>query len=276
MSASRTSWLCLFVLLCGFGSVSELPAQDFRVYTSVSSLANPAAPRVISRSLTLFHAGIVYDHMEECGELLIFEPVHDRFTLVREHTAATVSFDELNRLLSMATREASRYVAELAAQDEVDAQLACRQLQFQLRPRFERQLSGTSDRLTLHSDILTYDVRVARTGAPQRVEQYLAYADWAARLNAVLHSKAMFPNPRLALNEELRKEQLLPISVTLRSQHVNNPNLRADHEFRWQLQPIDKDLIHQWEQLRRSGKMQWVSFHEYQQRLLTTTVKAVR
>ena len=33
-------------------------------------------------ALTLFHAGRVYDYMEELGEVVILEPVHNRFTVL--------------------------------------------------------------------------------------------------------------------------------------------------------------------------------------------------
>ena len=258
------------VLLCSTQLLRGAAAQDFRVYTSVTDIGSDGSGRrVVARSLTLFHAGRAYDHMDEIGELVIFEPIHERFILIRDYTATIVTYEELRQLLDVATRAADRYVAELATRTDADSRRACAQLQFQLRPQFDVSYDAATRQLTLTGTEQRYLVR-GDTGNPTVVAQYLEYADWAARLNTVLHSRASFPAPREGLNRALRDQNLLPTSVLLQGKTATELNLRANHEFRWQLQPIDKDLIHQWERLRESPQMRWVSFREYQQRLLAT------
>jgi hypothetical protein len=251
------------------GTASGVLAQDFRVYTSVADLnSQGTAPRVVARSLTLFHAGKVYDHMEEVGELVIFEPGEDQFVIIRGNVAAKAPFESLRQMLEVASTEAERHAAELQQRSEPEARRLGAQLRFQLSPDFQEQFDPATNRLTLSGTEFSYEVRTAPVDAPRMVERYLEYADWTARLNTVLHPQAMYPQPRIALNQSLRAQQTLPTQVRLQSRDPQQVNLRADHEFRWELQAIDKDLIHQWERLRQSPDMQWVSFREYQQRLI--------
>jgi hypothetical protein len=263
--------LPLVWLICSTQLARTTRAQDFRVYTAVTEISPDATVRrVVARSLTLFHSGRVYDHMEQLGELVVFEPIHERFTLIRDHTAATVTFEELRQYLDVATRSAEACAAELrASRDPASARLGLH-LQFQLQPEFEVQFDPATRRLRLRGSELLYEVRTDTAANSVVLAQYLAYADWAARLNSVLHSQGVFPAPREVLNRTLRERELLPVSVTLQTRPPAGPTLRADHEFRWQLQPIDKDQIHQWERLRQSDRLQWVTFREYQQRLLAS------
>lgn len=255
---------CLLAAWCGG---SHAPAQEFRVYTSVHA-GEAAARRVVARSLTLFHAGRVYDHMEDVGELVIFEPLQQRFILIRDSLATELSLDELQKMLSAATASAEEYAAELAASREPQARLAHEQLVFQLRPRFETHFDANAARLTLTGSQLRYVVKTSPAAPADVLEAYLRYADWTARLNTVLHSQGTFPGPREVLNRTLAEKQLLPVSVTLQGRTPRELQLVAEHEFRWQLQTIDRDLIHQWERLRESDRLAWVSFREYHQKLL--------
>ncbi|MEZ6068244.1 MAG: hypothetical protein R3B90_21595 [Planctomycetaceae bacterium] len=248
---------------------SLVPAEDLRVYTAVNDLSDPAGTRrVVARSLTLFHGGRVYDYMEAFGELVIFEPLNDRFVLIRGEAACIVSFDELKRLLHVADTEAQKYVARLPANSARALRLRD-QLAFQLKPAFQRTVSSDGTRLALSGTEFSYDVRGTQQVSPEVLGQYLDYTDWAARLNTVLHDQAMFPAPRESLNKSLREANLLPTAVTLTGRDANGMRMRADHEYRWELQTLDRDMIHQWEQLRESDELQWVTFREYQQRLLT-------
>lgn len=266
----------LLLLLCG-RAPSPLAAQEFRVYTAVHSVGpDPAVRRVVARSLTLFHSGRVYDHMDEVGELVIFEPVQNRFVLVRDSLATEVSLDELRNMLEVAAAAAQTYAAELAAQPDADAQAAQRQIAFQLAPRFETRFDAATQRLTLAGPELTYHVAGSPNPPPDVLPAYLRYADWAARLNTVLHSQATFPGPRESLNRALSEHGLLPVTVTLQTGGANELQLTAQHEFRWQLQAVDRDLIHQWERLRESDRLTWVSFREYQQKLLAQTERSSR
>jgi hypothetical protein len=253
-------------------AINTAQAQEFRVYTSVTEFGpDNAARRVVARSLTLFHAGKVYDHMEEVGELVIFEPVDDRFLLIRDRLGTEVSLDELRKMLAAATTAAEQYAVELQQRSDPETLKARAQLSFQLRPQFIVQADPAARRLDLQGTEFSYSVRGGKFAASELLAAYVQYADWTARLNTVLHSQGTFPGPRESLNRALVEHQILPVSVSLQARDPHDLHLQADHEFRWQLQPIDRELIHQWEQLRQSDELRWVSFREYQHKLLAAT-----
>ncbi|REJ90077.1 MAG: hypothetical protein DWQ34_11665 [Planctomycetota bacterium] len=251
-------------------------ADDVTVYTTVTRVGKDAADSpVVGRSLTLFHAGKVYDWMEDFDEVVIFEPIHDRFVIMNGDTyiAARVEFSELHQFLNVARHEAEKYLQELSVSDDRADRRRAAALEFQLQPKFEERYEPTLNRLQLAGDTLSYNVETARIEDAQVIRQYLVYADWACRLNYVLHPHSMYPASRVALNASLMEKGLLPTSVELRTQiDEEEVVLRASHKFQWELQPSDKTHINFWERLLDSDKIEWVSFHEYQQQLFSESV----
>ncbi len=202
--------------------------------------------------------------------------MQNRFILVRDSLATEVSLDELRKMLDVATSAAHRYAVDLGNRNDSESLAAHNQLMFQLQPRFETRLDASRKRLVLAGSELNYHVETSDAAPPDVLAAYLRYADWTARLNTVLHSRGTFPGPREALNRELGEHGLLPVTVTLQARDPSHLHLEAQHEFRWKLQPIDRDLIHQWERLRESDRLSWVSFREYQQKLLAASKRASR
>jgi hypothetical protein len=245
-------------------------AQDMRVYTTVTDASHGnGQSRVISHSLTLFHAGKVYDYMEEVGEVVIYEPIHHRFVILGKDYAATeVPFSELNHYLEIAETESRRYLDQLSANNAGESGRSAELIRFQLDPQFEEELDPARNRLDLKGGCLDYSVTTAKIEQEQFVRQYLDYADWAARLNFVLHPNAAFPEARLTLNRSLREKQLLPTQVELTLQLADPVRLRADHSFRWEFQSVDRRHISHWEKMLRSNDVRWMSFQEYQQQLV--------
>lgn len=262
---------CGAASVCLWLSIACARAQDMTVYTTVSRLNNGAPAVTVGRSLTLFHAGKVYDFMEDAGELVVLEQQAGRFTILNgNYTATRVEFEELHQFLQVADSETTTYIAELALQSDTSARQARAWLQFQLQPQFENE-SGAGRLIRLSSPLMKYDVETSAAPDPGRIQQYLAYADWAARLNFVLHPGSTFPAPRLALNEALRGRGVLPVSVTLTNRSSMPVTLRAEHKYHWELQQAEKAHIHKWERLLESKDLRWVGFHEYQQKLLAQT-----
>lgn len=243
-------------------------AQDMTVYTTVSRMENDVPVETVGRSLTLFHAGKVYDFMEDAGELVVLEQQSGRFTILNgNYTATRVEFEELNQFLKVADAETSSYITELAQQADASARQARSWLQFQLQPQFQDE-SGADHLVRLSSPSMKYEVETSAAPDPVSIPQYLTYADWAARLNFVLHPGSTFPAPRLALNEALRRRGVLPVTVTLTNKSAMPVTLRAVHKYQWELQQAEKSHIHKWERLLASKDLRWVGFHEYQQKLL--------
>lgn len=245
-------------------------AQDMSVYTTVSPVADgEVKPQVLARSLTLFHAGKVYDYMEDLGEVVIFEPVNNRFVIFNGNYVATrVDHSELQQFLKVAQFESENYLQELTISNDGASRSVATLLEFQLQPKFDEQYDPTLNRLSLAAGPMRYDVQTARIEQGALIEQYLSYADWAARLNFVLHPQSAFPAPRLALNASLRDKGLLPVTVRLETHGAARSALRADHKFQWELQSSDKFHINKWERLLESDQVRWVSFRDYQQQLL--------
>lgn len=265
---SVRSWLAWWIVVAA--GIGPAAGQDMSVYTTVSRVGKSSAkPEVIGRSLTLFHAGKVYDYMEDVGEVVILEPINNRFVILgSNYLASRVDQAELQQFLKVARREAEAYLHELQTGNDRRGQRVAVLLEFQLGPKFQEEYEPTLQRLKLAAAPMTYEVKTARIDSPQLTEQYLTYADWAARLNSVLHPQAMYPDPRLMLNASLRGKGLLPTAVDLRTRADGEAHLKAEHKFGWELQASDKAHINKWERLLESDRVRWVSFHEYQKQLL--------
>lgn len=257
-------------------------AQDFRIYTRVfddspATLAQQkndpqAGPKVIARSLSLFHAGKIYDYMDSVQELVVFEPGHERFTVIHgtRLKATTVEFAQLRQFLRVAETEADKYLEELKQTQSPTSKTEASALAFQLDPNFEQSFDRSKKLLQLSSPQFNYKVRCETPKIPEVVETYLQYADWTSRLNYVLHPKTLLPGPRLAVNKALKKHQQIPTRVEL-TMNVNGTEtkLRAEHSIRWELDATDRGRIHEWEQLLTSPRVTYVSIHDYQRAFLT-------
>jgi hypothetical protein len=253
-------------VLLATAHLTDAAAQDMRVYTTVRAAGdNRQNSPILAESLTLYHAGKMYDYMENVGEVVIFEPEQHRFTLLSaDYLGATVTFAEVQQFLNAARGEAENYLNTPATDALTRRRIAG--LRFQLSPRFKEDLR--SDRLKLVGDCVTYDVKTEAPpeGAPWKA--YLDYADWAARLNYLMHPQSLLPEPRLELNERLREHKRLPVQVVLTAHLETDLQLRAEHRYGWALQPIDRQFIDQWERKRESTSIRWVSLHEYHKELL--------
>lgn len=267
--ASRSPRLIwLIAVMPVIAAVRPSAAEDMSVYTTVFRVEDET-PTVVARSLTLFHAGKVYDYMEEIGEVVILEPIHNRFVIMNSnYLAARVEFSELMQYLQVGQHEAELYLQELATSEDRESRRAAAALEFQLSPEFDESYEPTLQRLSLTSPTMRYEVRTARVEGAHRVQQYLTYADWTQRLNYVLHPHTSLPAPRLALNESLREKGLIPTRVDLVTQLDGNLHLRAEHRFSWELLSEDKAHINKWERLLESDQIRWVTFAEYQDRVI--------
>jgi hypothetical protein len=184
-------------------------AQDFRIDTEVfigpldKKDLKPAA-----ETLTIFTNGMVYDFLlAEPREITLFDPVRGRFTLL----------DESRQLkASLSTQEVLDYVLSL---ESYATQSKDQLFAFAAHPQFDGQSEELEQngqmlvQLTLAGKPLSY---VALGQQPQREEaarHYRQFADWFARLNAARPGN-LPPGARLALNQALADQGLLPLEVT--------------------------------------------------------------
>ena len=252
-------------------------AQDFSVYTKVFDLDAKEVNVPIVRSQTVSHAGKIYDAIPAAGEVTILEPAHRRIWIVNpgKGCIASVDFDELRHLLRTAEERLAQRLPELERQPDA-SRVVTDSLRFQLRPYFEAEFDPGKHRLRLLSKHLSYDVEGQTSDRPEALEAYLTYADWACRLNYVLHPQPLFPTVRLELNEQLRRQKLMPTRVTLRAKLDRPVNLRAEHQLAWTLDNRDRQSISKWETLLRDPKLQKVSLSEYQRIALGQQVVKAR
>ena len=265
----------LLVLLAVLATLTlrTATAQEFRVFTVVHDLGaadEGERPPVVARAATLFHAGKVYDYVDAADEVTVFEPTLRRFRILSPSRGivATVQFDEINQLLKIARESTEKHTATLPAADPEAAKTAAL-LRFQLAPRFEESFDAETGALTLDGGPLSYAVRTADPGRPGIAAAYLDYADWACRLNYLLHPGPVLPEPRLALNGVLRTKDRIPTNVTLRADAPLAPHLKADHSISLELNARDRSMIHQWESQLKAEATREVTFRDYQRTVLT-------
>lgn len=269
------SWLRALLAMLGLAVLAQLAvAQDMRVYTTVSAVeTDPARTTVVSHSLTLFHAGKVYDYMEDVGEVVVLESTRNRFIILGANYSATeVPFTEVHQFLTAAQAKSEEYLADIREGGDAEQIQRSRATAFQLNPALKSTFDADRESLLLSGELLSYKVLTATPTSPEFLTQYLDYADWAARLNYVLHPRSAYPTARVQLNAELRQQLRLPVTVELSAKLDQPVRLKARHDYR-PLQSIDRQLINKWEQQLESPETRWITFHEYQHKLLTAHTK---
>ena len=263
-------YLALLVLVLGFNSCELLLAQEMRVRTTISRIDTGGQSKPFAYSLTLFHAGKVYDYMEDVGEVVVYEPMNDRFVFLDgNYRVAELTITELNQFLKSSEAESQKYLADLKQDGSDDAKKQAAALAFQLHPRFDERFDSKEQRMRMNSDQVNYVVKTGSSPNPEHAAKYLAYADWFSRLNHILHPEALLPEPRLAVNAALRNRKRIPLSVERKMQAEGGDHLLAEHQFSWELQAMDKRHITLWESRMASKEAVKVSFRDYQRKLLT-------
>ncbi len=251
-------------------------AQEMRIYTTVRNLsalsANEPAEKapVISRSLTLFHAGKVYDYVDAAKEVTVFEPSHHRFSLLNERrrTVTEVTQDEVRQYLTLVEQEGWKRLDAGSEQAGMSQVRALSWLKFQLKPEFDVSFEAAKSKLTMLEPNCRYEAEGQAPPSRNVVETYLRFADATAELNSVLHPQAPLPKPRLRLNEELRQRGLLPMVVDLQVNQDRPLHLRAEHQWTWKFLSTDRQLISGWEAQLNDATQRRIAFRQYQQESL--------
>lgn len=271
----RLSGLGLLFVGCCL-SAAQSAAQEFRIYTTVSDVpeGDKAKPRVLCKSMTLFHAGKVYDWLETKEETVIHEPAQGRFLVLnRRHNLATeITHDEIRHYLGLAKNQAQELITEWQ-RDGSSRRADIETLEFQLLPEFQVRADGPAKKLTLHSPRIRYAAAYADGPSPEIVQAYLKAADWTAQLNSVLDPHALLPEPRLRLNDELRERGVLPVEVELTISGDRPVHLKATHQWTWKLQPNDRRSINAWETQMRQADFKLIPFHQFQLQVLTAEAR---
>src|SRR5690606_29229840 len=110
------------LLLAPMALTGSAAAQDFKVGTRVWQ--RDAANRrwmEVGQSVTLFHAGKVYDYMQQIGEVIVHEPAENQFVILSVNgndLATTLHFSQLQQFLKVARTETAEYLQRLATDGE--------------------------------------------------------------------------------------------------------------------------------------------------------------
>ncbi len=243
-------------------------AQEFSIYTQVydeSEGKNERKP--ICRSHTMLHANRGYDHIAELGQVTISDFGTKKITVLHgtRKLATTFTFDELQEKLDQAQQQAENFLLNTIQQTGFNTELATEFIRFQLHPEFQEVYDAGRKRLTLTSDILTYEAVCAPAPAVKTLDTYLKFTDWTAQVNYVLVPLAMLPGPRMQLNDVLRSKEVLPIQIVL-SMHIGRGvKLRAEHQYQWELEKVERQMIHDWDTKLENPTTKFVSLKEFQE-----------
>ncbi len=226
--------------------------EDFRLENRLFA-GSSRQPSV--ESTTIFYNGAVYDFMKDPAEITVFDRDHKRFILL----------DTERRLKTEVTsEEVEAFVEKLrerAAGHESPFVL------FLASPEFEQEYDASARELVFRSQWLTYRVVTQDAGSSEAASQYRQYADWQARLNAVLNPRAIPPFGRLVVNAELEHREEIPseVHLTLVPAGVlprRRISLRSEHQLVRRVVASDRARVQQVGQFM--AIFQTVSFEEYQ------------
>lgn len=252
------------------GSAMTASGEEFRVYTTVRSLAEAERP-IVARSLTLFRGQRSYDWIEDAGELVVDDRSKRQATVLnRQLVAARLDRDQMTHLLRVGREEAESYLATLGPGE----QAAATAIGFTLAPTFTTQgpSQGEGNRVIFRGGGWQYTVETFTPPEPGYVAAYLDSADQAAAVNFLIHPQATFPAMRQAVNAELRRLGVLPLAVELRGPGRVPLHLRAEHRYAWTLESFDLSQIARWDDLlsdrSETGRVRWTTLRDFQQQTL--------
>jgi len=266
------SQIILCLLLCGL--CSPAVGQGLRVSTVVydaGRLNSSGQEPILASSFSLFHNGRIYDYVESAGEVVIYDSTGKKFTVInsKRGVSTTILFLELQNMLRERGPKIKEYIRELTAKQSPEAGRAARMLEFQLHPKFDSKFDSETGLLSLQSSSWKYSVSTREWEDVEQLKRYLTYTDWTARLNYLLHPSSMFPEPRLALNAQLRaQENRIPVLVQLDLRPDERLILRAEHQFVRNLTDRDRSLINRWDAIISDGTLKNIPFRSYQEEML--------
>ena len=258
--------------------VQNTSGQDFRVYTRIysasdspnSAAAVQADQIPVGKSLMLIHAGKIYDYIEPSQEITIFEPALKRFIVIsKQHQLRSeLTQEEIRHFLSLAHGEAQKEISVLAGDPDPRKKKMYDFLRFQLQPEFETNVDHEHSRVTMESDLFHYSVQTRTPASQEIATKYLHVADWIAQLNSVLHPGSFLPAARMQLNQELREQGQIPMSVELTVDLDPQIHLIANHEWTWNLKETDRQMIDEWESHVQNPAIRNLPFRKFQQERL--------
>ena len=210
-------------------------ADEFRIATEVY-VGEANEPAV--ETITLFSGGLVYDFLQ-----YDHEGVHrEEFTIFDLQRNRIVLLDPQRRVQTTLTPEfVMDFVAQMKARlgESGRAEFA--------DPKFELHYDGETRQLVLKNDHIQYQVKGMRPKTQESFRQYVEFADWCARVNALRPGNSP-PFARLRINAELADRNWLPTEVVRtiyyrRGLRRREYVVRTRHRASWVLSQSDRRRI---------------------------------
>jgi len=225
--------------------------RDFRVENRVYQ-GGQKEPQ--SRSTTIFHEGAVYDYLAEPEEVIVFEAQASRFVLL--DTARRVRCE-------LSTRQVETFVEQL---QETAAKQDDPFVRFLAAPELTERFDASTGELSLSSPWISYRVLTVGVDDPTIVKRYREFADWYAKLNAMLIPGSRPPTARLSLNAAMARRNVVPKEVYLtmtpkRGFPPRRVELHSEHQLVASLAPGDLDRMAQTREFMQIFKL--VGFYDY-------------
>ncbi len=239
----------LLSVLFGWG-IKENVAKDFRIENRVFVEGKKEAD---SRSLTIFHGGMVYDFLTEPPEITIFDNSSHHFVLLnlKNQEQSELSAEEVNAFIKKLNELAYKQKDPLG--------------KFFSDPKFEELFDAATGELSLTSRWVTYRVVTEAPLDRATIARYRDFSDWYARLNSMLNPGSRPPMARLQVNDALARHQVVAeVHLTVTSVKNNTPQktvLRSEHDFKMNITPSILEQIQNAEEARSKFKM--VPFEKY-------------
>lgn len=214
--------LC-FITMAFSLAQAQAPSVAFRVDTDVY---DESQKEPVKQTLTLFQNGVYYDFaMEASQSVTVIDPQHERIVLLNPERRVKTTFN-MPQLLT--------YV------EDIKQQIAGKQHELAKMLAAVKQVhfDPTENKIRVGDETFYYEATMQSPKTPEMATQYADFANWSARLNAVLPPKFP-PYLRLELNRQLAERGMLPDAiyriakhnnraVTIRSQLIANGRLSTE------------------------------------------------
>ena len=249
MTTYRSVAFSVFFASCQVFIGKPVLAADFHVENAVY-VEGQSEP--ISRGVTIFQEGLVYDFLNQPGEVIIFDKAHRRFILIDSgrHVRSEISMDDVQGFVN-------RVKQRLAGHPNSN-------VRWMADPAFDESFAAENSLLTLKSPEITYQAEIQATDSATAA-QYHEFSDWYAKFNLALDPKSRPPFPRMSLNDAIERHQGIATKVHLTAALGSKgtvTKITSRHQIALQLD--SNDMARAAEARESLRNFQGVSFRDYQ------------